>query len=612
MKRLVVCSLAAWVCLGSVVARAEQATPRNLWPQATAAADTGDFDNATKRVNDLTTAARDLGIHTLPIYAAAAASLARQAAKDHDNAKADWASKTADQLDPHSPAVAFTRADRSSDGKQYAQAVPAAFAGYGRIFTHYRSRLLSRADTLVVLLAAIALTAVIFAIALFVRYGRDMAHDFREILAGRFRGGAVTVLAFALLLAPIFLWLGPVWLVFYWFVIFFGYATKAERVLILIFGVLLAAAPILLDLTSHWIAGVDSPVVLAAIASDEQAYYPGALHRMQELVKVAPEDATLQLLLGNLELQEGNDARAGAAYRRSLELHESAGAHVNLGNLHFIENDFAAAVTEYEKAVTLDPRLAIAFYNHSIASGELYKFEDQAAQLDQARRIDRSYIEKLSSSNATGLKIAVYRPPISDAWEVASGLAWTGVAGSLFGNYSWFDPLISARNPVTIAAVLTLILAPLVFLKRRKAGFAGSCIKCGRTFCYRCKSARESTTYCTQCIHIYLKRDGVSLDTKRSKLEEVHEHQSGILTRNRLFATFFPGSAQLLEGRTVAGMLGLFSFLFFVLMALSIGRLAPVLTGSMAQNLVRTLAILLAIVLWVMMTLPVYKRRATA
>src|SRR4029453_18544711 len=98
----------------------------------------------------------------------------------------------------------------------------------------------------------------------------------------------------------------------------------------------------------------------------------------------------------------------------------------------------------------------------------------------------------------------------------------------------------------------SLLLALLLFLVRRKAGYANACIKCGRTFCPRCKSARESATYCTQCIHIYLKRDGVSLDTKRSKLEEVSEHHGNMLRRNKLFGTFLPGSAQVLEGRTTA------------------------------------------------------------
>ena len=145
----------------------------------------------------------------------------------------------------------------------------------------------------------------------------------------------------------------------------------------------------------------------------------------------------------------------------------------------------------------------------------------------------------------------------------------------------------------------------------RRRGFAGQCIKCGRTFCHRCKSARESATYCTQCIHIYLKRDGVSLDTKRSKLEEVSDYHTGMATRNRIFATFLPGSAQLIEGRTIVGLLGVFVFLFFVAIAVFIGRLAPAIgpVAETAKLLVRSVAILLAVIMWVMMSLPVYKRR---
>jgi tetratricopeptide (TPR) repeat protein len=604
--------LFAWVCLGSVAVWAEQAAPRDIWPQAAAAAESGDITGAIKKTNDLTDVGRNLGIRTFPVYAEAAAGLVRQADKEQNKAKADWAVKAADQLDPTSPSVAFNNADRAAEAHEYGQAVPATVKGYARIFATYRSRLLSRCDTLIVLIVALAITAVIFAVALFIRYGRSMAHDFRELLGQRFRGGAVTVLAVAMLFLPIFLWLGPVWLLFYWFVIFFSYATRVERVLIIVIVALLAAAPIVLDLASHWTAGVDSPVVVAAIASEEQAYYPGALRRMHELVGVAPENATLQLLLGNLELQEANEGQAGAAYRRSLELDETAGAHVNLGNLHFIENDFPAAITEYGRAEQLDPRLAIAFYNHSVASGELYKFEDQAAQLDQARRLDRAGIERLSSPNVPGLKIGIYRPPVSTAWAVAATLARGGVARSLFGNYSWFDPFVSAKNPITLAAILAILAAPFVFFKRRRTGLAGACIKCGRTFCYRCKSAHESATYCTQCIHIYLKRDGVSLDSKRAKLEEVHDHQTGIVIRNRLFATFFPGSAQLIEGRTIAGVIGLFFFAFCALLALSIGRLAPVLTGELAKNLVRLFGAVLAVMLWATMSLPVYKRRASS
>jgi tetratricopeptide (TPR) repeat protein len=612
MRRLVVVSVLAWMCLGSVEARAEQVAPRDIWPQATSAMDSGDVETARKKTNELTDVGKSYGIKNFPLYAESAAGLARQAAKKGNRVAADWANQVSDVLDPASPAVAFSKADAASEQQNWAKAIPTAFRGFAKVFRKYRAQLLSQSDFLIVATAAFALTAAIFAIALFVRYGRSMAHDFREILSHWTRGGAVTVLAFALLFLPLFVWLGPMWLLFYWFVIFFGYAGVVERVLIIVLALIVAAAPIVLDLTAHWIAGVDGPVVLSAIASEEQSYYPEALRRLQELVNIVPDSAMLHLLLGNLQLQEGNEPQAAVHYRRAYELRDSAGAHVNLGNLHFLDNDFAAAITEYQRAETLDPHLAIAYYNHSIASGETYKFDEQAQRLDQAKRIDRNYIERVMS-NPPAQKVVMYRPPIAQAWDVSATIAKGGTARALFGNYSWFDPMVSARNPITLGGVLAAILAPLIFVKRRRAGFAGSCIKCGRTFCPRCKSGRESATYCMQCIHIYLKRDGVSVATKRTKLEEVGQHQTGMLRRNRLFATILPGSAQLLEGRTVIGFFGLFIFLFSVCLALLVGRLAPVLApGELAKMIVRVLAIGIAVLTWFIMTVPIYRRRAAA
>jgi len=610
MKRRLVLTVLAWVCLGSVGARAEQIAPRDVWPQATSAIDGGDVENATRNANQLIDLGKSYGIKSFPVYAESAAGLARQSTKRGNRLAADWASKVADQLDPNDPAVAFSKADAASEQQNWAKAVPMALRGFGNVFKRYRAQLLSRSDFLIVGIAALALTSIVFGIALFIRYGRSMAHDFREILSHWTRGGAVTVLAFALLFLPLFLWLGPMWLLFYWLVIFFGYAGIIERILIMTLALAIAAAPIALDLNAHWIAGVDGPIVLSAIASQEQSYYPEALHRLQDVVNLVPNSAVLHLLLGNLLLQEGNEPEAAAHYRRSWELHDNAGAHVNLGNLNFLDNDLGAAINEYQRAEELDPHLAIAFYNHSIASGEAYKFNEQAKRLDQAKRIDSRLIERIMA-NPPSQKIVMYRPPVEDAWDVSSRIAKSGTAKTLFGNYSSFDPMVSARNPITLAGVLAALLAPLIFFKRRRHGFAGSCIKCGRTFCPRCKSGRESATYCTQCIHIYLKRDGVSVATKRMKLDEVGQHQSGMLRRNKVIGTFLPGSAQLLEGRTLIGLLGLFIFLAAVSLAVLVGRLAPVLApGEFAKMIVRGLAIVIAVITWFLMTVPVYRRRA--
>ncbi|HEV7921320.1 MAG TPA: tetratricopeptide repeat protein [Thermoanaerobaculia bacterium] len=607
-SRLLASSLLALVFAVRGARAAEQLPPRDIWPQATAAAAAGDLAEAAKKTTELTETGKSYGLKTYPLYAASAAGLARAADKGGNKDAADWARKAAAQLDPKSSQVLFSEADIAAEQGNRSRAITITMAGIGRVLANYRTSLLGRADLIVSIALAIALTAALFAIALFMRYGRAMGHDFREMLGERFHGGSVTVLGFALLFLPLFLWLGPMWLVLYWFAIFFGYAARAERVFIIILAVLLAALPVAVDYAASRMAGVESPVVISAIAGNEQSYHPEALRRMQELATVVPDNATIQILLGNLQAFEGNEQQSAVHYRRAVQLADAAGAHVNLGNLHFADNDFTAAITEYQKAQQKDPKLAIAFYNNSVASGETYKFDDQGQKLEQAKKIDPNVIERVPA----GQKVVTYRPPIREAWAVATSIAKVSAARSLFGNYSYFDPLVSVVNPVTLGSLLAVLLAVAIWLKRRKTGFAGQCIKCGRTFCHRCKSARESATYCTQCIHIYLKRDGVSLATKRAKLDEVTDHHTGVSRRNKAFATFLPGSAQVLEGRTLAGVFGMFLFLLFLSLALLVGRLAPAFgpVGTTPQLMLRTVAIAVAVIIWLFLSLPVYRRKA--
>jgi len=159
MKLRLFLLLAASACLGSMAARAEELAPRDIWPQATAAADSGNADAAAKKTSQLTEAGKSLGIRTYPVYAISASALSRQAAKQGNKSAAEWGAKAADALDPVSPAVAFMRADDAADSKNFASALTNIFRGFANILRNYRSRLLSRSDFLITILLAIALTA---------------------------------------------------------------------------------------------------------------------------------------------------------------------------------------------------------------------------------------------------------------------------------------------------------------------------------------------------------------------------------------------------------------------------------------------------------------------
>jgi len=588
-------------------------SPRELWPQATAASDSGDPAGAESKVNSLLIAGKTLGIQRFPLYAESAASLARQSYKQGNATVATWGMDTARKLDPRSPDVAFTEADLSREESQWGGVVQNLVTGTSNILSDYRAETLSHADFTLTFAAALAAAAMIFALVLFLRYGRPAAHDFRESLSRRMHGGVATVIAFAILFLPLFLWLGPVWLVLYWFVLFFGYASSREKTAIVAMLLALALLPIIADRAAYRTAGVDSPVVRGAVAAIERSYHPDVVRRLGELVEVAPQNPYLHLLLGNLQVLQGDESDAASHYRRAIELNdELAGAHLNIGNLHFLNNDFLAAISKYENAAKIDPDMAIAYYNHSVASGELYKFDIQGQKLEEAKSKDKALIEGLIA-RPTIQKVVMYEVPISTAWAITDAIARKGLARELYGNYAFFDPLLSAQNPLTLGSLAALGLALLLWNMRKRNGFAGACIKCGRTFCHRCKSSRESAIYCTQCIHIYLKRDGVSLDTKRSKLAEVQQHQTAQLRRKKIFTTFLPGSAQLLDGSTVRGLISLFLFLLFVGLAIFVGRLAPIASPAETMKLVmRVLAVVLAVISWLVISIPVYRQRVTA
>lgn len=604
----------ALLSLAAAGASGQQLAPSDVWPQATAALDTGDIQLAQQKLDQLLELGRNLGISRFPLYAQSAASLARQIhhAQPSNKQAIDWAAAAAQKLDSKDPSVAFAVADLAFERSDWGGAVKALAGGVAKSFAEPTARSMTRADLVTVIAIAVLGTAGLLGIALFSRHSRPTAHDFREVFSEKWGLSSTTasVLALAALVLPLFLWLGPTWVLVYWYVIFFAYASVSERVAIVVLLLLMSVIPVALDWSVYRVVGSTSPIVRAATATDIAIYHPENVRRMRELVAIIPGEAKLQLLLGGLEFQIGDEQQASVHYREAIKLDARlGGAYVNLGNLDFLHNEFRASVTNYEKAIQATPALSIAYFNIAAASGELYDYARQGQMLEEARKRDRARVQKLIAS-PPAQKIVMYNLPIEEAWELSERLAAKGQARELFGNYARFSPLRSALNPMTTACLIGLLAGPVVWWNRRKKGLAGSCMKCGRTFCYRCKSARESATYCTQCIHIYLKRDGVSLDTKQAKINEVQKYQNGQVRLKKVLATFFPGSGQIMDGSTTKGILAVFSFLLFLSIAVLVGSLVPIATPAiLIRQAVRAVAILLAVGTWLLISIPVYRQK---
>lgn len=579
------------------------------WQMATQFAATGDLEQAEQSLSEAMAMASQLAIARMPAYAKAAAGLAIESEMAGNGDIADWAIDAAYRLDPRSPDVAFAHADLLRIRSGLGGAISPLSRGISAVFGSRTTSMIARSDFLVSLAVAILLIGAGFGVAMVTRYGRSIMHDWRESLSGRVSAGTATILAFALLFLPVFLWLNPFWLIPWWFLITMSYAGRAEKVAIIIVLIGIGLTPLLMAWSAYRIVESRNPVVRAVEATYEDIWDPEIIKAASELTQALPDEARIQVIAGDLALIAGAENQALIHFQRAVQLDDThAGAHLNIGNIHFLHQDFPAATFRYERAAQLDPGMAIAFLNNSIVAGETFQFEKQSEQIALARAASREVTDRLRTPKR---KVFLYRIPWGEVPELVAQARAS--ENPLFGSYARFDVTAALMHPVALGSAAVLALGLLLGVMRNRKGRAGQCVKCGRTFCARCKSSRESATYCTQCIHIYIKRDGVIADAKRRKMDEITKFHRGTLRTRRLMSAFIPGSASVLGGRPFRGLLLMLIFALALAIAFLTGRLAPIATpAETMQQVMRYASIALAAVVWLVAFIPALRAKVQA
>ena len=141
-----------------------------------------------------------------------------------------------------------------------------------------------------------------------------------------------------------------------------------------------------------------------------------------------------------------------------------------------------------------------------------------------------------------------------------------------------------------------------------------TCFKCGRPFCQRCKTSLEFESFCSQCVHLFIKQDGVSPEARIKKNYEVEQYNRVQRIERAVLSLVAPGAGHLFEGRPFSAF-----FLLFLwcgcLSGLALGLYAlpfsfPPLVGTGAlKSAATTLSVLVMVLLWGGFGLPTALRR---
>ena len=511
-------------------------------------------------------AARSIGVRRLADYSRAALHVARRTERSGRAVGARLAYDAAVALDDTSFDAAAGRVAffaRSGSLRRAFQAFPGAATA---LFASSESRLSFLSSLALVMVTALSLAALLSVLALFARHARRLVHDLRETASRPFGHRAAAPIAFVLLALPIFLTLGPVWLVLYWAALAYAYCTRRERAVLAFALLTLGIAPLVVDTVARENLLRRSPIYRGAVDLAERREDFSVEDGLSSLAAAYPDQADVWFLLGRYAERSGDNERALAAYGRAIEANpHDFRALVNRGNVRFLEGEYQEAISDYEEAARRAPESVEAFYNLSVARSEIYDFKGQEAARARALQISRRDVDAWSSRPPLArvvpafYEIANARENAREWGERAAGRARTS-AGRAF--------LDLALSPWCLAPWGALAVAVILGSIRSRTGTATECSRCGRAFCRRCKRYGGPALFCGRCVRLHARKDA-------SPGELVEEDRSGrrrAIRRRllvRLGSIFLPGLHRFFADRPWRGFALL--ILFFLALVLAVG-----------------------------------------
>lgn len=537
-----------------------QARLESLWFQRKTLLANGRDADSRAQLEEIRAFCTEEGITRIEDLAGALIAEAHRFRKEGNNDHALSAIEFAEAFDPGRPQVYVARAAVLwSSGRG---ALPAA-REYLRALRASVAHALEDLSLLPRLVITLGLAwigaALVFAMLMLLRYQASFRHEVEEWAADSLAHPWPEVVGWALLALPLIIWVGAGWAPLYWMVIAYRFMSRSERLTTACLLVAGALAVPFYGVTVGLYGTSADPAVRTTVTSVEGEYDPDRIVRLRHLVETHPDDPVYRFLLAGVYKNGRYFEEAFDEYRAVVEREPSfVPAHINIGNIYYVTGQYAASITSYHNAIALDPDSFLAHFNLHLAQSEEFHFSEAEQSLQRARDIDANRVAQLlARSNDYDDRAAVQDASLKmvSVWEAAvGGRSRADGIGKQAGVSALLRPE-QFLNTLPIACCVALLTCFAMAFATGGKTVARPCIRCGRAFCLRCTSGREAQEYCSQCLHLYVLRDGLAPETKAKKVYEVERHERNTRGGRRFLSVLLPGSAHVLKGKTGRGLL---------------------------------------------------------
>lgn len=419
-----------------------------------------DRQSSDSVVNDLLASARQLQISRLPDLSSGAIARALQAAEKRDFRRARWALAAAERLDPGRSDTAFAAAAIARLEGNWGGMASAYLRGCARLFGLPLERYLWLQSLLIWSLTLLLLTGALFVAVQFAAKGGELYRDMAGLFGRRLPRPVAAAVTAVVLLWPLAIPSGLLWLPLFWSLLLWAYCSASERAVLVALWLLVGVAPILVTEQRRQVAVTLSPPVQAMESLDQRRLYGGLFTDLGALRALLPESAAVHHLLADVHRSLNQWEIARSLYRQVLEKEpDNTAALMNLGAYFFLKGDFGNAIGNFQKVATVDPMNAAAQFNLSQSYSESYLFDDSNRALDQARALDGKrvdfWVRNLSQqrvvvNNGGMTRIPEIRRELLETWRLQEG---KDASLALFRRGL---PLLVSAVLIVVAVALTL------------------------------------------------------------------------------------------------------------------------------------------------------------
>jgi len=515
------------------------------------------------------------------------------------------------RLDPLIPDNYFTQAKISIKKFHFFRSLSALLKGISASWRNISGRYYLISSLLFLWVHVFFLIGAVTASIFLFKYYACLKHDIQELFLKSNSTQFITFFIWIILFLPLLIGGGMIWTMALWLVLSYKYMRKRERLLTVVLLVLGCLINPLYDLTLCFYRNYPASQTRIAFGMIRNGYNPVLIDQIETALHNSPEDNQNRFFLASLYQQGGKYNEALTQYRDILKNDPSRfDIFLNIGNIYHLTRQNSLAIENYNRSIELNPSYAPAYYNASLTYAKQFNFEKAAEYKKEALKYDESILryaeesrifmnsptremihERIGKQIHEDFLSAPYRMP-EEGEAQAAGFLFMG-------------------SRTVIPGVFLLLFLMVLTLVRKDRPCARFCRKCGSVYCRKCQSFTGMDEFCSQCHHLFVKRDGIAPAAKKFKMEKIRDYRKNRRLAISFLTAFIPGSSHLYLGSVLAGFLMItiwaFSILYIVFESVLLKSPLQALDGGM--SCIAAAFVFLLVLLYLVANLSIHTRK---